>query len=41
MAQIEDSIYYMDNPINIWVEKLENELVVESIKLEPYCQEIS
>ena len=34
MAQENDSIYYDPNNISVWIEKLENDIVVESIPLE-------
>jgi len=34
MAQENDSIYYNSNDISIWIDKLENDVIIESIPLE-------
>ena len=34
MAQVEDSVYYLENDVKLWVEKLLNDQVVDSINLD-------
>ena len=34
MAQVEDSVYYLENDVKLWVEKLLNNQVVDSINLD-------